>query len=77
MLLFQDNAFCRNGTLTELHLSAFLDGNGQLSVEATFCTQELIMKKVACKQAFRGDLAVGQEKEEELTTTSLEFEYLN
>ena len=33
------------------------------------------MKKVACKQA--GDLAVGWEKEGELATTFLEFEYLH
>ena len=77
MLLFQGNVVCRNCILTELDLSAFLDGNGQLSVEATFCTQELVMKKVACEQALRGDLAVGQEKEGELATTSLEFEYLH
>lgn len=75
MLLFQGYVVCWNCTLTELHLSAFLDGNGLLSVEATFCTQELIMKKVACKQA--GDLAVGWEKEGELATTFLEFEYLH
>ena len=58
-------------------MSAFLDGNGQLSVEATFYTQELIMKKVACKQALRGDLVVGREKEGELATTFLKFEYLH
>ena len=33
--------------------------------------------KVACKQALRGALAAGREKEEELATTSLEFEYLH
>ena len=32
---------------------------------------------VACKQALWGSLAVGQEKEGELATTSLEFEYLH
>ena len=58
-------------------MSAFQDGNGLLSVEATFCTQELIMKKVACEQALRGDLVVGREKEGELATTFLEFEYLH
>ena len=30
---------------------------------------------MACKQALRGALAAGQEKEGELATTSLEFEY--
>ena len=75
MLLFQGNVVCHNCTLTKLHLSVFLDGNGQLSVEATFCRQELITKKVACKQA--GDLAVGWEKEGELATTFLKFEYLH
>ena len=75
MLLFQSYVVCWNCTLTKLHLSAFLDGNGQLSVEATFCRQELIKKKVACKQA--GDLAVGWEKEGELATTFLKFEYLH
>ena len=48
-----------------------------MSVEATFCRQELIMKKVACEQALRGDLVVGWEKEGELATTFLEFEYLH
>ena len=46
-----------------------------MSVEATFCRQELIMKKVACEQALRGDLVVGWEKEGELATTFLEFEF--
>ena len=32
---------------------------------------------VACKQAIRGALAAGREKEGELATTSLEFEYLD
>jgi len=32
---------------------------------------------LACKQALRGDLAAGQEKEGELVTTSLEFEFLH
>ena len=32
---------------------------------------------VACEQALRGALAVVREKEEELVTTSLEFEYLH
>ena len=57
-LLFQGNVVCQNCILTELDLSAFLDGNGQLSVEATVCTRELFMKKVACQQALRGDLAM-------------------
>ena len=77
MLLFQGNVVCQNCTLTKLHLSVFLGGNGQLSVEATFCRQELIMKKVACEQALRGDLVVGWEKEGELATTFLKFEYLH
>ena len=33
-------------------------------------------KNIACKQAHRGALAAGWEKEGELATTSLEFEYL-
>ena len=33
-------------------------------------------KTVACKQSLRGALAAGREKERELATTSLEFEYL-
>lgn len=45
VVLFQGNVVCRNCTLTELDLPAFLDGNGQLSEEATFCSQELVMKK--------------------------------
>ena len=32
---------------------------------------------IACDQALRGPLAAGREKEEELPTTSLEFEYLH
>ena len=32
---------------------------------------------VACEQAFRGALAPGREKEGEVATTSLEFEYLH
>ena len=32
---------------------------------------------VACEQALRGALAAGREKEEELATTSLEFQYLH
>ena len=32
---------------------------------------------LACEQALWGTLAVGQEKEGELATTSLEFEYLH
>ena len=32
---------------------------------------------IPCKQALRGALAVGQEKEGELAITSLEFEYLH
>jgi len=30
---------------------------------------------IVCEQALRGDLAVGREKEGELATTSLEFEF--
>jgi len=30
---------------------------------------------LACEQALRGDLAAGREKEGELATTSLEFEF--
>ena len=33
------------------------------------------MGEVACEQALRGTLAAGREKEEDLATTSLEFEY--
>ena len=32
---------------------------------------------IACKQALRGTLAGGREKEGELATTTLEFEYLH
>ena len=32
---------------------------------------------LACEQALWGALAAGQEKEGELSTTSLEFEYLH
>ena len=32
-------------------------------------------RKIACEQTLREALAVGQEKEEELVTTSLEFEF--
>ena len=32
---------------------------------------------IACKQALRGALASGREKEGELATTSLEIEYLH
>ena len=32
---------------------------------------------IACEQALRGALAAGREKEGELATTSLEFEYLH
>ena len=32
---------------------------------------------VACEQGLRGALAAGREKEGELATTSLEFEYLH
>ena len=35
------------------------------------------MLVLACKQALRGAVAAGREKEEELATTSLEFEYLH
>ena len=34
-------------------------------------------KRLACEQALRGALAAGEEKEGELATTSLEFEYLH
>jgi len=34
-------------------------------------------KRLACEQALRGALAAGREKEGELATTSLEFEYLH
>ena len=33
--------------------------------------------KIACNQALRGTLVAGREKEGELATTSLEFEYLH
>ena len=36
-----------------------------------------IEKQLACEQALRGALAAGREKEGELATTSLEFEYLH
>ena len=36
-----------------------------------------IEKRLACEQALRSALAAGQEKEGELATTSLEFEYLH
>ena len=36
-----------------------------------------IEKRLACEQALRGALAAGREKEGELATTSLEFEYLH
>ena len=37
-----------------------------------------LMANVACEQALRGALAAGPKgKEEELATTSLEFEYLH
>ena len=32
---------------------------------------------IVCEQAFRGALVVGQEKEGQLATMSLEFEYLH
>ena len=34
-------------------------------------------KKIACEQALRGTLAARREKEGELATTSLEFDYLH
>ena len=34
-------------------------------------------KNIACEQAHRGALTAGREKEGELATTSLEFEYLH
>ena len=34
-------------------------------------------KKIASEQALRGTLAVGREKDGELLTTSLEFDYLH
>ena len=39
------------------------------------CTQGLEGGEVACDQALRGALAAGREKEGDLATTSLEFEY--
>ena len=48
--------------------------NSSLSFEQaalTFCLPK------ACKQALWGALVVGQEKKEELATTSMEFEYLH
>ena len=36
-----------------------------------------IEKRLACEQALRSALAAGREKEGELATTSLEFEYLH
>ena len=36
-----------------------------------------IEKQLACEQALRSALAAGREKEGELATTSLEFEYLH
>ena len=38
---------------------------------------ELISSHLACEQALRGALAAAREKEGELLTTSLEFEYLH
>ena len=35
------------------------------------------MYQIACEQALQGALEAGQEKEAELATTSLEFEYLH
>ena len=41
-------------------------------------TIQLILEaNLVCEQALRGALAVGREKEGELVTTSLEFEYLH
>ena len=40
-------------------------------------TIQLCNQLLACEQALQGALAVGQEKEGELTITSLEFEYLH
>ena len=39
------------------------------------CPQGLEGGEVACEQALRGTLAAVREKEEDLATTSLEFEY--
>ena len=36
-----------------------------------------IEKRLACEQTLRSALAAGREKEGELATTSLEFEYLH
>ena len=36
-----------------------------------------VHKELACEQALRGALAEGREKEKELATTSLKFEYLH
>ena len=42
-----------------------------------FSHGRLITNKVACEQSLRGALAAGREKERELGTRSLEFEYLH
>ena len=44
---------------------------------AFLCCHLSVGLKVACKQALRGALVAGREKEGELATTSLEFEYLH
>ena len=36
----------------------------------------IIIYNLACEQTLRGAVAVGQEKEGELATTSIEFEYI-
>ena len=42
-----------------------------------FSHGRLITNMVACEQALQGALAAGREKERELATRSLEFEYLH
>ena len=37
----------------------------------------LTVLRIACEQALQGNLVAGREKEGELATTSLEFEYLH
>ena len=36
----------------------------------------IVIYNLACEQALRGTVAVGREKEGELATTSIEFEYI-
>ena len=39
--------------------------------------KRLTVPRIACEQALQGILVAGQEKEGELVTTSLQFEYLH